>query len=333
MKKLFTFAVAMFCALYVLAADPTSGSCGANLTWILLGSELQISGSGAMDNYTSNTAPWNSIKNSIAQITLPPGITSIGNNAFRTLQSIVRINIPANVTTIGDNAFYGCSQLKTVKFAENSSLTTIGELAFSNCSALQDVNIPASLTKVKKSAFNNCYALIHVYYGGTLAQWCTIDFAEENSNPIQLSKLLMINDQFIMTLDIPEGVTSIKKYAFYKGENFVSLTIPSTVTTIGDKAFNYCTGLQKIVVNCTTPPDIQFSTFEFVPTDVELLVPSGSDEAYRSHEFWGCFTKIKANPTGPLAPGMYMTITTKDAQVFNFNTKNIESVEYNRITE
>jgi hypothetical protein len=69
-----------------------------------------------------------------AAVTVPQGITAIGNEAFSECKSLKSINLPEGLTTIGEKAFYWCSSLESISLPE--SLTAIGESAFAQCSTL-----------------------------------------------------------------------------------------------------------------------------------------------------------------------------------------------------
>ena len=86
-------------------------------------------------------------------ITIPAGVTFIGDNAFSWCENLTGITIPAGVTFIGDNAFYGCTGLRNVTIP--SSVTTIGQEAFRDCSNITSITIPASVNHVGKWAFHN----------------------------------------------------------------------------------------------------------------------------------------------------------------------------------
>ncbi len=64
------------------------------------------------------------------------------------------VTIPEGVTCIGEGAFWGCSKLRRVTIPE--SVTSIGKNAFWGCSSLRDINIPEGVTSVPASAFMNC---------------------------------------------------------------------------------------------------------------------------------------------------------------------------------
>ena len=83
-------------------------------------------------------------------------VISIGNSAFEDRESLISVTIPSSVTSIGSRAFYGCDNLTTVTFGENSQLTTIGSYAFYWCSSLTLITIPNSVTTIGISAFFGC---------------------------------------------------------------------------------------------------------------------------------------------------------------------------------
>ena len=80
-------------------------------------------------------------------------VTAIEKYAFSENHKLECVTIPQGVTTIGQNAFFGCESLKSVTLPE--SLTSF-DGAFSNCTALSQINIPSGITSIGDSTFNNC---------------------------------------------------------------------------------------------------------------------------------------------------------------------------------
>ena len=75
---------------------------------------------------------------------------------------------------------------------------------------------------------------------------------------------------------IPSSVTSIGSNAFSGCTSLTSVTIPNSVTSIGSDAFHNCTSLTSVTVEATTAPTIQNNTFSNIKTNGTLIVPSGS---------------------------------------------------------
>lgn len=87
---------------------------------------------------------------SLTSVVLPSSLTSIGTGAFSWCWSLPSITIPANVTSIGGGAFEGCSNLTSVT-VENPEPVAIGESTFSN-RANATLYVPAGSTVAYKAA-------------------------------------------------------------------------------------------------------------------------------------------------------------------------------------
>ncbi len=98
---------------------------------------------------------------SISGITIPGGVAAISANTFKGCTALAAIEIPSSVTTLGNSAFEGTG-LKSLTFAENTSLTTIGEAVFKGCASLVSLTIPEGISMVRESAFENCVNLVSV---------------------------------------------------------------------------------------------------------------------------------------------------------------------------
>ena len=77
---------------------------------------LFIYGSGKMKDYGYNQSPWGQYNDKITSITIPEGVTSIGNRAFSGCTSLTSITIPDSVTSIGDSAFFDCTSLTPINY-------------------------------------------------------------------------------------------------------------------------------------------------------------------------------------------------------------------------
>lgn len=143
-------------------ADAVSGTCGANLTWVLSDGTLTVSGTGAMTNYVRDShnvsnAPWSAERANIKKIVVGNGVTSIGKYAFERCYEATSVVLPNTLKTIGQYSFYGCSKLTSVVIPK--SVVTVGAYAFEYCKSLASVTGGAGVQVIGSYAFYDCKKL------------------------------------------------------------------------------------------------------------------------------------------------------------------------------
>lgn len=205
-------------------------------------------------------------------------VSSVGEIVFAGNQTLQTVTIPNTVTKLQYAAFYGCSNLKSVKFAANSKLQTIGRDCFSYCSWSGDSNkitrieLPDSVKTLEKGAFCGSRNLNTIVFGKnmkTIGKYALASTAFTSINlqdsitevkygafsyckslsKVTIGKGLKEIDGYVFgyctnlkNISIPSNIISIGSQAFY-GSGLTAITIPDSVTSIGSYAFGYCENL------------------------------------------------------------------------------------------
>ena len=177
----------------------------------------------------------------ITDLTIPDGITAIKSSAFENCSGLKSVTIPNSVASIGTWAFSYCSGLTSVTIP--NSVTSIGDDAFRGCSGLTSVTIGDSVTSIGYYAFGYCSGLTSINVESGNSNYDSRD----NCNAIieTGTNTLIVGCQNTM---IPNSVTSIGDWAFAYCSGLTSVTIPNSVTSIGYYAFGYCSGLTSVTI-------------------------------------------------------------------------------------
>ena len=89
------------------------------------------------------------------------------------------------------------------------------------------------------------------------------------------------------------SVTSIGDYAFLYCSGLTSVTIPNSVTSIGQSAFYGCRGLKEITSYIQKPFKTGDYCWDLVNKSIPLYVPAGTKEKYQGTDGWKEFTNIQ----------------------------------------
>lgn len=190
------------------------------------------------DETQSSTSDFNIIDNVLVEylgsesiVTIPEGVTSIGDYAFYYCTPLESVIIPEGVVSIGERAFELCESLKTVSLP--STINSIGESAFAICYSLESIVIPEGVTHIANETFLHCIGLESVSIPDSVTSIGDYSF----STCYTLENLV-----------IPEGVVSIGRGAFELCEELTNLTISNTVTSIEESAFASCNSLENVII-------------------------------------------------------------------------------------
>ena len=196
-------------------------------------------------------------------------VTSIGAYAFSWHTSLTSIIIPDSVTKIGRDAFSFCS-LTSVVIPD--SVTKIGSDAFAYC-PLTSVVIPDSVTSLD-SIFYRCTSLKEITVAENNIEYSSVGGVLFNKDKSEL--LCYPAGKKGSTYTIPNSVTSIANYAFDSCFSLTNITIPDSVTSIGDNAFSYCSLTSVIIPDSVTNiGDYVFSCCDLLTS---ITIPEGVTE-------------------------------------------------------
>ena len=274
------------------------GTCGDNLCWSFDASTktLTITGTGDMYDFGSSTMPWKDLRNEnfnyIRSVSLPSGLTSIGNYAFYGCERLTSIDIPQGVTSIGEFAFYECKALTSVAIPQG--VTTIRPYTFHGCVNLSSVTLPDGLTSIGDRAFYDCDDLTSI----------TIPEGVTTIKPYTFAHCLGLT-----SVVIPESVTTIDQCAFFECSSLTAITLPSGLTAIGLNAFERCSALTAVTALNPTPVAITANVFSN-RANAKLTVPYGAKAAYQAAAYWNEFRNIvEIQPTsGQCGDNLYWMV-------------------------
>ena len=212
------------------------------------------------------------------------------------IRSIVNIEIPAHISKIGDGAFFGCWALSSITIPK--TVKSIGVDAFYENEALQSViiedsNEPLQLGisyggeygTIQRGAFYYS-PLSNIYLGRDIdyrdgdepfepSTWDEGVFACKNYD----------NEELTTTLTISSNVTKILKWMF-SGARMEKVTIPASVKTIENRAFEYCYVLKEVKCERATPPTLGLNVFHDCDELTKIYVPASSVTSYKNAENW-----------------------------------------------
>lgn len=295
MKKfILSCLLSALCLPTTYAAD-YSGSCGANLTWELTGDELTISGTGAMNDFTSySSSPWYSNRKNIKKVIINEGVTSVGDFAFKQCDNLSMVSFPQSLLIIGKGSFDNCKALASVSFPSKLQIINSGALANTG---LTEITIPHSVEKIESGAFNGND--IHTAtFNGDAPYYAPGLFTNNQSLPIIYWNVRRGNDYnesiFFHTLYespkivyIGDNVDTIPEYLCGSLYCLEYVEIGKNVKYISNGAIKYCPKLSKIKIHAEVPPALHVASgINFSISADTIIVPCNSLDAYKNAEGW-----------------------------------------------
>ena len=183
---------------------------------------------------------------------------------FYSCEYIEEVTMGFKVTQLHDGEFYAC---KSLKKAELGSSTIIPSYCFQYCESLAKVNgIMESITEIGDYAFAN-----------------TSVFGKGST----------------INLDIMINLKTIGEGTFMESGSSKAI-IPASVEKVGDAAFGFMPNLTELQSLAVVPPTCSIfgPVSEEMYQTCKLIVPKGSEDAYRAADGWKNFYSIEADING-----------------------------------
>ena len=195
--------------------------------------------------------------NTITSVTSQSGVSTIGANAFRECTGLTSASFSNTVTSVGDNAFYGCTNLTSVSLP--NTVSSIGGSAFQGCSSLTSFTYPPNVTTIYYGTFYDCSSLVTLHMenvtvrGGTgQMQFFRGTNSLANLYLSSVDQLIMLENNTVGNAagydECPFKNNNHDNYVYVNGVELRHLVVPSGITEIKTRTFNYMNRLLSITV-------------------------------------------------------------------------------------
>ncbi len=227
-------------------------------------------------------------------ITVPDGITVIGENAFQGMNNIESVYISRGVEKIGASAFSGCKNLKAVNIPD--SVAAVDRDAFNGCISLRSLKFPDSVVSIEAGALTGCSSLeaVNIPPKAEVLPWrifegCTSlktiviprfvktieDFAFAECTALET----VLFENMRVDGDPSTGLNRIGMNAFRNCSALENIEFPDTLRFIGNQAFRGCSHLKTL----TVPPHVKaIYPLAFADcTELEKVTFTGDTKLYK----------------------------------------------------
>lgn len=230
----------------------------------------------------------------ITNPTIKSDTVAIDYRAFGECRSLQSITIPNQVERIGEYAFSYTKKLGTIVFEDDSSLKYIDRCAFMS-SGITNIAIPSPVEVIGNQAFSYCYSLTSIVIPETVKELGqrVFTFCQSLKSIIIPSSVEVIGQEAfadcsnLETVYLPSGLKRMESCLFNRCTALTSITIPESVVYMDSSTFLDCSNLASVIILPTTPPTVGYNgLFDSCSADLQITVPVGCGEAYKTAEYW-----------------------------------------------
>ena len=215
-----------------------------------------------------DTATITGYKGSSSQIEIPAKINGyvvgkIGNSAFYCNNNLNIITIPNTVKEIGDSTFWGCNSLKCITIP--NTVKEIGDYAFLECADLVTVEGGNNIEKIGSRVFDGCSQLQSITLSSSIKECGGRIFAECKN----LQTVGPLNGDYNIKLGFTETIPT----SLFNDSEIQKVTLPDTIKTIEDGAFDECESLKDIELSLELR-EIKSCTFYECRSLENIIIPN-----------------------------------------------------------
>lgn len=282
--------------------------------------------------------------------------------------TVERNGIVYEVKSIGEAAFYSSYKLTQVTLP--NSIETIGLMAFNSCGSISSLTIPKSVKSIGSSAFRWCYELHTIYFWSKEPPILGFDMFEDTKLLTDDGTIYVQNDSYLTApkwSDYAGNIVPLDDLNTYVA-TLLNGDAPSSelasIITAGHEAIEACSTVQSAQNTCATAKNNIYAQYlaekktegkeaidaaksgydasilntlatlykDFIDTaaDVEVVREQSAAGVAAIQAAIAFRNDVYSTPTGA---GMRLKVTKKDGKVYEFKTSEVESVDYQRVTE
>ena len=266
----------------------------------------------------------------LTNIMIPNSVTSIGGSAFSGCTGLTSITIPESVTSLYGSTFDGCTNLKKIEVSQNNenyssyngvlldkdgynlircpegksgnfvvpdSVGCIESYAFYNCTNLTNIQISENVYAIEGYAFENCKSLEkfvlpdNVYNIGYYGGWYELHPIFSGCTNLKEIEVSSGNDNYSSV----DGVLydkEVEKLIYCPAKKSGEYTVPKSIKSVTDYAFDDCNSLESIVLP-ESMPEFSYSLYDLECCPSLKSIKVTGNNAYYSAEDGVLFNKDK----------------------------------------
>ena len=243
------------------------------------------------------------------EITVPDAVTRLDSWSIANCTGITKVVLPLSLTTVTDAAFAFCSSIRELIFPQKVNKLE-GEDIFYETNSLKKIAYPSGIDYPFET--QQFAAVPYDVYDATI---------EDNSFIFsrRKDKLYYASVNVTTAYVVPETVTEITDLAFAACDNLKSVTLPEKLSKLGDRVWDGCNALEKVICKNAEPVVADNDLFTMdTYFNATLYVPKGSKSKYESTAPWKNFYDISEDATGAI-DDMVAEEENAPVEIFNLN--------------